>query len=166
MYNKAMNNFCKKCGLCCKLIPIYNGSIIRDGLQPVEEFYIPLGLENALYINENYVKNVQNIFPDAEFYTCKYLSNDNLCTKPEMPEACKKFPETPLAFIPEQCGYSGEIFIKSEALKQKIRKYKEEILNYETLIIANPKEKNCYKKIISTLNNHIKKYEKYGSLNW
>lgn len=166
MYNIIMNNFCNHCELCCKLIPAYNGNIIRDGIQPVEDFFIPLDIQTALWINEDYVRKVQNLFPEAKFYTCQYISENNHCTHPNMPENCKTFPNSALALIPDECGYSGEIFIKNEALKQKIRKLKEEIIHYESLIISNPKEKNNYQKIINSHQNYIKKYQVFGSLNW
>lgn len=165
MYNKIMNNFCNKCGLCCKLIPAYNGNIIRDGIQPVEDFFIPLDIDTAITINEDYVKKVQNLIPNAEFYTCKYLKN-NCCAHPNMPEACKIFPNSAIAIINDDCGYFGEIFIKHETLKQKIRKLKEEIIHYEALIATNPKEKNSYQKIINSHQHFIKKYQVFGSSNW
>lgn len=161
-----MNNLCNKCGLCCKLIPTVDNIIIRDGAQQIEDFFFPIDIADALNINENYVHYVQNQFPNAVFYTCRYLSNDNLCTHPDKPEQCKNFPQSPFALINVDCGYSGEIFIKQEALKQKIRKLKEEIIHYEALIASNPKEKNSYLKIINSHNNFIKRYEKFGSENW
>ncbi len=166
MYNKFMSNFCNKCGLCCKLIPACNGNIIRDGQEPVQDFFTPLNISTALSINEDYVKKVQNLFPEAQFYTCKYLDKNNQCTNPNMPETCKTFPNTAVAIICDNCGYSGEIFIKNETLKQKIRKLKEEIIHYEALILSNPKEKNNYQKIINSHQNYINKYQNFGSLNW
>lgn len=166
MYNISMTNFCNHCGLCCKLIPAINGNIIRDGKQPIEKFFIPISIDQALNINENYVKKVQSLFPEAKFYTCKYVSENKQCTNSHMPESCINYPSSPLAIIPDECGFSGEIFIKYETLKQKIRKLKEEIVHYESLIITNPKEKNNYKKIIDSHNRFIKKYEQFGSLNW
>ncbi|MCM1004210.1 MAG: hypothetical protein NC408_07710 [Candidatus Gastranaerophilales bacterium] len=160
-----MSNFCNHCGLCCKLIPACNGNIIRDGFQPVEDFFNPIELSAAININEDYVNKVQNIFPQAIFYTCKYLQN-NRCSKQNMPEYCKNFPNSALALIPDECGYNGEIFLKSEALKQKIRKLKEEIIHYEAQILSNPKEKNSYQKIINSHKNYIKKYEPFGAQNW
>lgn len=161
-----MNNLCNKCGLCCKLIPAYNNKIIRDGFQPVEDMFVPISINTALDINENYVKKVQNLFPDAEFFSCRYLSDDNLCTHPNPPETCKTFPQTALAIIDDNCSYLGEIFIKHEKLKQKIRRLKEEILHYEILKEQNPKEKNNYEKIINSHKGFIKRYSEFGSGDW
>lgn len=161
-----MNDFCNKCGLCCKLIPAYDGNIIRDGFQQIEEFFEPINIADAMKINEEFVKSVQNIFPDAEFYTCKYLSEENLCSNTNPPDNCKNFPSSPIAIISENCGYYGEIFIKNETLKQKIRKLKEDIIHYESLIIENPKEKNGYQKIIKSHQNYINRFISFGSQNW
>lgn len=166
MYNKNMNNYCNQCGICCKLIPSYNNNIIRDGIQPVEEFFTPVNIETAININETYVQKVHELFPEAQFYTCKYLSKDNRCTNPNMPENCKNFPSSPVSIIPENCGYFGEIFLKHEALKQKVRKLKEEIIYYEAQISSDSKEKNNYQKIINSRQNYIKKFEQFGSSNW
>lgn len=166
MYNITMSILCNKCGLCCKLIPAHNNIIIRDGQQPVEDFFEPIDFAVAININEDYVKKVQNIFPDANFYTCKYISEENLCMNPQPPESCKNYPNTALALTPDECGFYGEIFTKNENLKQKIRKLKEEIIHYEAQITSNPKEKNNYQKIINSHKNYIKKYEFFGSQNW
>lgn len=165
MYNIIMSNFCNNCGICCKIIPAFNGNIIRDGFQPVEDFFMPLERSTAISINEGYVKKVQNIFPEVEFYTCSYLLN-NLCTNPNIPNNCKNFPNSALAIIPDECGFCGEIFIKNETLKQKIRKLKEEIIHYEAQIASSPKEKNYYQKIINSHKNYIKKYEHFGAQDW
>ena len=135
-----MNDYCNKCGMCCKLIPIdlEKKLILRDGEQVLDDnFYsklVKISLEEACHINESLVKNVHKIFPNAIFCYCEYLSETNLCTNPEKPEFCQKFPSYPLAFIDEDCGYCGKIFIKSEEVKRKVRKYKEEILYYESII--------------------------------
>ena len=165
MYNKNMNNCCKKCALCCKLIPAHNGNIIRDSLQPIENFYTPLDINTAININEDYVKKVQNLIPNVEFYTCKYLTN-NQCSHPNMPESCKKFPNSAVAIINDNCEYFGEIFLNHENLKHKIRKLKEEIIHYEALILSEPKEKSNYQKIINSHQNYIKKYQLFGSSKW
>jgi len=167
-----MDSLCNQCGICCKLIPVKCADkiLVRDGFQiPTTEFeklLYPLTTEEACNINKNYVEKVRSIFPDARFYGCKGLSEDNQCTIKEKPEFCKEYPSSALAIIPEECGFSGEIFIKSEELKRKIRKIKEEILDYETLIITDSKNAGSYKKIIENLTRFINKYSDFGSNNW
>lgn len=167
-----MTNFCNHCGTCCKLIPanIEKQLLYRDGIQHLDDDFIsllePLNFEDAVKINECYVNKVRAIFPDSKFYTCKNLSQDNLCTSLDKHEFCKTFPSEALALIPDECGYYGEIFIKSEELKQKIRKYKEEIIYYESMIASGCKEEKVYTKIIESLNKFIEKYIPFGANDW
>ena len=60
----------------------------------------------------------------------------------------------------------GEIFIKSEEIKQKVRKYKEEIIYYEAMIASDCKDKNVYIKILDSLNRFIEKYRQFGADDW
>ena len=167
-----MEELCNRCGMCCKLIPIDIDKqlLLRDGLQEINPTFmdslIPMSLEDARLVNEYYVENVQNIFPNATFFRCLHLADDNLCTTFEKDESCKIYPSHPLTVIPEDCGYYGEFFIKSEEVKQKVRKYKEEIVYYEAMIASGCKEEKVYLKIIDSLNRFIEKYAPYGSHDW
>lgn len=156
-----MDNLCNKCGLCCKYIPVIDGMILRDGKQPIFE-----GLEPLNNLNDSYAKMVQNLFKDSQIYTCRYLSDNNECLHPQKPEICKNFPSGATSVIPENCGYSGAIFLEKEKLKQKIRKMKEEIIHYEALMQESPKDSENYQKIITARKNYIEKYKDYGSENW
>ena len=167
-----MSDLCEHCGMCCKLIPVnlQAKTILRDGIQPLDENFFeqlaPLTVEEAQNINEIYVDNVLKNFPEASFYRCKYLAPSNLCSKLNIPELCKNFPSHPFALIPEDCGYIGENFVKKEEIKQKIRRYKEEIIDYQTLIQTDEKNSRGYIKIIESLERFIKKYQIYGSEEW
>lgn len=167
-----MTNFCNHCGTCCKLIPanIEKQLLYRDGIQTLDEDFIsllePLTLEEACNINESYVNKVHSLFSEANFYKCKNLSQDNLCISLDKHDFCKTFPCDALALIPDECGYYGEIFIKHEELKQKVRKYKEEIIYYESMIASGCKEEKVYLKIIDSLNKFIEKYIPFGANDW
>ena len=50
-----------------------------------------------------------------------------------------------------------------EEIKQKVRKYKEEIVYYEAMIASGCKEEKAYLKIIDSLRRFIDKYAIYGS---
>ena len=167
-----MESLCNRCGMCCKLIPVKCADkiLVRDGFQiPTEEFenlLTPLTQAEARKINPNYYDKIKEVFPDARFYSCKALSEDNQCTLENMPEFCRNFPCSPLALIPDVCGYMGEVFVKNEELKKRIRSIKEEILDYETLISAGSKDSKAYKKIIDNLQRLVDKYSDFGSNDW
>jgi hypothetical protein len=122
--------------------------------------------EEAISIDENYVNQVRLVFPEVVFYACKCVGEDNLCHADTISDLCKAYPSSELAFIPDECGYLGEIFLKNESLKRKIRKFKEEILDYETQIESGSKDSESYKKIVQNLKRFIQKYAEYGSGNW
>ena len=107
-----------------------------------------------------------NIFPNVSFFECKFLSKDNLCTSIEKQDFCKTFPSDGMALIPSCCGYYGEIFLKNEEIKQKVRKYKEEITCYQAIIDSGSKEEKVYIRIIESLERFIKKYEIFGANDW
>jgi len=143
-------NFCKKCGKCCEKIAVdFNTNIMyRDGIEPLTEKFKQL--LTPVFSREN-----------ITFCTCRFYKN-NLCSNPEKPAECLKFPSSPFAYLPEDCGYEGEIFIKNEHIKQKIRKLKEEIIEYETRLNHEPE----LKRIIDHHKNFIYKYKTYGAADW
>ena len=94
---------------------------------------------------------------------CCYLINNDFCSKNKISENVSGEPQI---FIPEDCEHYGVIFLKIEEIKQKIRKYKEEIVYYEAMIASGCKEEKVYKKIIDSLNRFIEKYAPYGSYDW
>ena len=153
MYNSIImnNNYCNKCGKCCKeiLVDFSQRIIYRDGVQHLskefEEIIIPYDKK----------ENVSICY-------CKFLDKNNNCTHPKKPEECSKYPSSAFAFIPEECGYYGEIFSKLEHEKQKIRKLKEEIIEYESKL----QEDKSLIKIINRHKAYIEKYKIYGSYNW
>ena len=159
-----MNEFCKYCGLCCKIIPVKNRTIIKDGCR--FDDLIPLSKDEAIGVNNGFVKDIENILGKVELYRCKYISDDNICKNPNKSSDCSDYPSSGLSIIPEECCYIGEVFLKREALKQKVRKFKEEIIHYEALINSGDKESESYKKIMTSLQRFIDKYSIFGSENW
>ena len=164
---------CVNCGCCCRLIPVDWESkiLLRDGIELLdsdfEDYLIPISRTEACGINEDFVKNVQNMYPNVQFFSCKYISRFNRCTNINPHKFCN-FPSTAFATIPENCNYAGEIFLKNEAIKQKIRKLKEEIIDYEAQIATSrdKKEIDHLKKIIIYHQKFIGKFKIYGAKNW
>lgn len=167
-----MSDLCNNCRICCKLIPIKANEklLIRDGLQPIDDDFLSylteLSEEEEKNISSDYVAKIKEVFPDAKFYFCKNLTTENECSLKEKPFVCKTFPSSPLAIVPDECGYLGEVFLKNEELKRKIRMIKEEILDYQNLIETGDSDSASYKKIIDNLNRFVTKYKDFGSENW
>ena len=150
------NNYCKKCGECCKAIRVnFKQHILyRDGIQT-------LSPEFEAMLTPVFEKD------DITFCRCKYLDK-NLCKNPKKPEECKEFPSSSFAFLPEECGYTGYIFLKSEKIKAQIRRLKEEIIHYEAIIETcnNKFEKNQLNRIIKSHREKINKFLPFGSDEW
>ena len=161
-----MNNFCEYCGLCCKIIPEKDGVIIKDGVCSDTSCFVPITRKEALSVNEKFVFDLEKVFGKVKFFKCKYITDDNVCRNFRIPDECKNFPSTEFAIVPEECCYIGEVFLKREELKAKVRKYKEEIIHYEALMISDKKNKSSYEKTIKNLNKFIDKYALYGSADW
>ena len=149
-------DYCNKCGECCRsiLVNFEKQILYREGIQELSEEFA------------SYLEPVGK-YNQATICKCKFLEN-NLCTNTQKPQECKDFPSSPFAVIPEDCGYSGVIFLKLENIKRQIRKLKEEIFHYEALMqtITNKFEYNQLKKIVETHKLKIKKYRDYGSEDW
>ncbi len=94
---------------------------------------------------------------------CIYLTDNNICSKNKNSENISGEPHI---FIPEDCEHYGTLFLKLEEVKQKVRKYKEEIIYYESMIASGCKEEKVYLKIIDSLNRFIEKYTPYGAEEW
>lgn len=161
-----MDNLCNHCCFCCKLIPVVDGKIVRDGVVDVFDGLKRISRSTAREISAEYTEKVLQIYPKAEFYTCTYLYDGYICINQETPEACTNFPSQPFALISEDCGYCGKIFLQNEEIKQKVRRYKEEIVYYEAMMKSDPKNKSGYEKIIVSLSKFIKKYSVFGSEDW
>ena len=148
------NNYCNKCGACCKNIKAdLNKKILYwDCIQPLEDEFAKMLVPTGI---------------DENIYTCIHLHN-NICTNNNKPQICINYPSSPFAKLTENCGYTGFIFMQSEKIKQKIRKLKEEIIHYNAIISTtnDKKEQNQLRKIITSHQRFIDKYKDYGSENW
>ena len=143
-------DYCNKCGKCCKNIAVdFEKKILfRDGVQTLTKEFADMMIKEE---NKG----------STTLCSCRYLK-DTLCTNPNKPVECQNFPSSPFAFLPENCGFEGDIFIKLEKLKQKVRKLKEEIIYYNTIL---PKDKSV-QRIIDRHQAFIDKYKIYGSEDW
>lgn len=148
--------FCIKCGECCRKIPVdfERGLMYRDGIQN---------------LTDEFKKMLSPVVNNGEisYCICKYLRG-NLCSNPNKPDICTNYPSSPFAYLPDGCVQAGNVFIESEKIKQRIRKLKEEIIDYNILIgtVTNKFERNGLMKIIKRHQQFIDKYSEYGSNDW
>ena len=157
MYNVCMErDLCKKCGMCCSNIPVdfVNKVVYRDGVQRLSDELAILLIPYRKQGNITICK-------------CKYLLN-KLCTHPNKPLECQQFPSSAFAFLPEDCAYEGEIFIKHEEIKRKIRIIKEEIIDLkaEFVMTDNKQKKEELTSVIYEKEQEIEKYKQYGAKDW
>lgn len=180
------DDLCLMCGLCCRVATTSTPyrklkEMCEAGDKGAMDFlsiFEPYeSIEAARKVSPQTVDNIINGLKadnnyreeDMTFYCCKYLLDDNSCSRYEdRMLLCKHFPATAWAIVPPGCGYEGWLFMKREEVKQKIRKLKEELLELE-LVKSKTTSPDILLKISAVQNkmqNSIKLYAKYGSENW
>ncbi|MBQ8168182.1 YkgJ family cysteine cluster protein [bacterium] len=177
---------CRMCGLCCRVatsITPYSEikKMAEEGEQGALDFlelFEPYpSIEDARKVSAATVDNIISRLKDdgnyveeeTTFYCCKYLNDDNTCSRyEERATLCKHFPASPWAIVPPGCGFEGWLFMKREEIKQKIRKTKEDLLELQ-LLKAKNMDTNTVQKILAVekrMLESINTYRKYGSEHW
>lgn len=183
---KRPQHLCHMCGKCCRVvttsIPYAElKQMEQDGDKGAVDFlslFVPYdSIESARNVDAGVVDNIINrlksdgSFDEKEitFYGCKYLQDNNLCSRYETRlDLCKHCPSTPWSIVPPGCGFEGWLFWQREEIKQKIRKSKEELLELK-LLRMRTKDENTLQKIDIVehkIQRGIDFYKKYGSENW
>lgn len=183
---KRPQHLCHMCGKCCRVVTTSLSyaelkQMEQDGDKGAVDFlslFVPYdSIESARNVDAGVVDNIINrlksdgSFDEKEitFYGCKYLQDNNLCSRYETRlDLCKHCPSTPWAIVPPGCGFEGWLFWQREEIKQKIRKSKEELLELK-LLRMRTKDENTLQKI-NIVEHKIQRgidfYKKYGSENW
>ena len=183
---KRPQHLCHMCGKCCRVVTTSTPysqlqKMAKDGDKGAIDFltlFEPYdSIESARKIDKDTVDNIINRleidgkFDEKEitFYGCKYLQDNNLCSRYETRlDLCKHCPSTPWSIVPPGCGFEGWLFWQREEIKQKIRKSKEELLELK-LLRMRTKDENTLQKI-NIVEHKIQRgidfYKKYGSENW
>jgi Fe-S-cluster containining protein len=169
------------CGKCCRVVTASQPyeKLLELKSQGDKEASNFLGIfepyestEAAKAIDAPTVKNILKKYTQGEkltFYKCKYLLDNNLCSKyKDRPEVCVRFPSSPWAVVPPGCGYEGWLFQKREEIKQKIRKLKEEAIEFEAAIKDGqpPETTEKLQAAIEKINKIVEHYAEYGSKDW
>ena len=183
---KRPQHLCHMCGKCCRVVTTSLSyaelkQMEQDGDKGAVDFlslFVPYdSIESARNVDAGVVDNIINrlksdgSFDEKEitFYGCKYLQDNNLCSRYETRlDLCKHCPSTPWSVVPPVCGFEGWLFWQREEIKQKIRKSKEELLELK-LLRMRTKDENTLQKI-NIVEHKIQRgidfYKKYGSENW
>lgn len=183
---KRPQHLCHMCGKCCRVVTTSLSyaelkQMEQDGDKGAVDFlslFVPYdSIESARNVDAGVVDNIINrlksdgSFDEKEitFYGCKYLQDNNLCSRYETRlDLCKHCPSTPWSIVPPGCGFEGWLFWQREEIKQKIRKSKEELLELK-LLRMRTKDENTLQKI-NIVEHKIQRgidfYKKYGSENW
>ena len=142
-------------------------SSVTNKDEGVDRFIDEFGSE-AMAVDEGIVKNIPE-YENQTFYKCRYLKDDNLCSRYESRlEVCRIFPSSPWTITPPDCGFDGWLFQEREAHKKKIRKLKEEQIFYQAKLKTqiSKKEKQLYKKLIDKIDERVNLYKKYDADKW
>lgn len=183
---KRPQHLCHMCGKCCRVVTTSLSyaelkQMEQDGDKGAVDFlslFVPYdSIESARNVDAGVVDNIisrlksDGSFDEKEitFYGCKYLQDNNLCSRYETRlDLCKHCPSTPWSIVPPGCGFEGWLFWQREEIKQKIRKSKEELLELK-LLRMRTKDENTLQKI-NIVEHKIQRgidfYKKYGSENW
>ena len=183
---KRPQHLCHMCGKCCRVVTTSTPyeelkKLASSGDKGAIDFlslFVPYNsVEEARNIEPEVVDNIikqlknDNNFDETQntFYGCKYLQDNNLCSRYETRlDLCKHCPSTPWSIVPPNCGFEGWLFWQREEIKRKVRLEKEELLDLKLLRLKTTNEETLKK--IDLVEQKIKKsialYKKYGSENW
>jgi len=173
------------CGKCCRVVTTSTPydelcKLARKGDEYAKEFltiFEPYpSIEDARNVDaptvDNIIMHLKNDKKDTNnltFYYCKYLQDNNMCSRYEdRMTLCKHFPSSPWAIVPPDCGFSGWLFLKREEDKERVRRAKEELLDLQVLRtkVNNKETLEKLEAVEKKLNKTIELYKKYGSADW
>lgn len=109
---------CQSCAACCKLAcsefsygELKQKADLGDNFaQQFTSIFMPY--KNDAYAQKIYPEYFELLKEKAAgekvyFYHCPRVTKDNKCSDYEnRPQICKDFPDNPIGFLPESCGYS------------------------------------------------------------
>lgn len=179
-------SLCLMCGKCCRVattpIPYQElKQLAKDGDEGAIDFldiFEPYpSVEEARKAD---AKTVDNIILAIEtddihtknnitFYKCKHILENNLCgIYKNRKELCDRFPSSPWAIVPPDCGFKEWLGEKREQIKVLVRKQKENLKIAESLLpeAVNPQQEERIQSTIEKIKRTIEFYSKYGSKDW
>ncbi len=177
---------CHMCGKCCRVVTTsipYKELKKRSqkgekGASDFLSLFEPYeSIEVARKVDAAVVDNIINRLIDdgnyneeeITFYCCKYLGDDNLCSRYHTRlTLCRHCPSSPWSIVPPGCGFEGWLFWQREQEKQKVRLLKEELIELELLKHRTSDSQMLDKidSVQSKIRKNINLYKRYGSENW
>jgi len=177
---------CHMCGKCCRMSTTpYSYEELTTQVEQGEqgaidflEIFEPFpSIEAARESNAEIVDNIIMGLKETDnydekkltFYKCRYILDNNLCgIYQNRKRLCDRFPSSPWAVTPPGCGFEGWLFMKREERKQKVRKLKESLLDFDLMLKHGqpPEKAEKINEAIRKTNDIIDFYAKYGSADW
>lgn len=176
---------CLMCGRCCRCATTFQSyeqlqKLAQEGDDSAKDFlsiFEPYpSLDEARKVDALIVDNLLTCLEtcieqpeDIKLYRCKYIQDNNLCGRyQDRPALCGRFPTSPWSIIPPGCGYEGYLFQCREEIKQRVRKYKEDILEFEARLKTEQDSEIKVKleSAIVKMKDIIAHYARYGSPDW
>ncbi len=174
---KRPDNLCKKCGKCCLVITTektYEEILQlaqnndREALDFLELFEPYKNIEEAKKAGKEIVENISD-YQKRTFYRCKFLGENNLCSRYKTRKnICKRFPNSPFAVVPPNCGYQEWLKEEREKIVKKIRTLKQDKKNYLSELNENISDyrRDLLNKLIISIDKYIDMYTEFGSNDW
>lgn len=177
---------CKKCGKCCTMaLCQYSLDELREFAHCPEseskdflEVFVPYdNLDIPMQISKEYVELALSLLKEQGkyregapvFYRCKYINDDNTCSKYENRYGwCHRAPTHAWTLMPIGCGFAGWQFALREQIKHNVRKLKEYLYECELLYGEGiiPDKNITVPKLRQVIMTKILAFERFGSLNW
>jgi len=177
---------CHMCGSCCRIsttsLPYEELKALADegqkGAIDFLEIFEPYpSIEAAREVNAGIVDNIVDSLKEDDkynekkltFYRCRHIMENNLCgIYQNRKTLCDRFPSSPWAITPPGCGFEGWLFQKREEIKQKVRKLKESLLDFDVMLKEqqDPVQIKKIQEAIEKTQDIINYYSKYGSSDW
>ena len=180
-------SLCKMCGKCCRVVTntkyTYDEivSMANEGNEYAKDFvklFEPYpSIDAAREVDNEVVDNILKRLESSgeadvnivTFYRCKYLLDNNMCSiYEERPTLCRLCPSSGWVVTPPGCGFESWLFLKREEDMERVRKYKEELLEL-SIIKRKTQDEKILQKIDSVekkLQSTIELFAEHGSKNW
>lgn len=177
LWERRPQSLCKKCGKCCRIATTSKSyeelkKLAAEGNQGALDFleiFEPYeSVEDAMLVDREQVEHI-GYDENTTFYKCRFLQKNNLCGRYDTrKELCRHCPSTAFVIMPPGCGFTEWLDAEKQKIVEKVRALKLEKATYQQEL-----QKDCTEhrriilnKLITSIDNYINNYAKYGSHEW